>query len=315
MLELANLSKTYANGVTALDDVSLTIGRGLFGLLGPNGAGKSSLMRTIATLQTPDSGSIALQVSDSPGDQESGDQESTDASVSIDALADPQALRRTLGYLPQEFGAYPRTSPLAMLEHLAILKGITHSAERKAMVEQLLDMTNLWDVRKSNIDSFSGGMKQRFGIAQALLGQPRLIIVDEPTAGLDPAERRRFHNLLARIGEQVVVILSTHIVEDVADLCPAMAIMGKGKILLQGQPDELVAKLNGRLFVKTVDRVEAGALQAELPVVSTRLKAGRVELRIVAESSPGAGFKPSNATLEDVYFATLAQHGLSLELN
>jgi len=304
MLELANLSKTYANGVRALDDVSLSIPRGLFGLLGPNGAGKSSLMRTIATLQTPDSGSIRLTAPDSES-----------PAGHIDALDDPHALRRTLGYLPQEFGAYPRTSPQAMLEHIAVLKGMTRAADRRAMVEQLLEMTNLWEVRKSNIDSFSGGMKQRFGIAQALLGQPRLIIVDEPTAGLDPAERRRFHNLLARIGEQVVVILSTHIVEDVADLCPAMAIMGKGKILVQGRPDDLVAKLDGRLFVKTVERAEAGALQAELPVVSTRLRAGRVELRVVAETAPEIGFELAAPTLEDVYFATLTQHGLSVELN
>ena len=306
MLELANLSKTYANGVRALDDVSLSIPRGLYGLLGPNGAGKSSLMRTIATLQTPDTGSISLS---------SGGQSDTHSDTHIDALQDPHALRRTLGYLPQEFGAYPRTSPHAMLEHIAILKGITQKADRRAMVDQLLQMTNLWDVRKSNIDSFSGGMKQRFGIAQALLGQPQLIIVDEPTAGLDPAERRRFHNLLAHIGEQVVVILSTHIVEDVADLCPEMAIMGKGKILVQGKPEALVSKLENRLFVKTVDSAEAQALEARLPVVSTRLKAGKVELRLVAESAPEDGFEQASPTLEDVYFATLVQHGLSVELN
>lgn len=301
MLELVNLSKTYANGVCALDQVSLTIPSGMFGLLGPNGAGKSSLMRTIATLQTPDSGSILLHTDPA-------------TNSAIDALADPHELRRTLGYLPQEFGAYPRTSPLAMLDHIAVLKGITRGDDRKAMVEYLLEMTNLWDVRKSHIDSFSGGMKQRFGIAQALLGEPRLIIVDEPTAGLDPAERRRFHNLLAKIGENVVVILSTHIVEDVADLCPTMAIMGQGKILLQGRPADLVAKLQNRLFVKTVPSNEAAALQAELPVVSTRLKAGQVELRVVAETAPEQGFAAGTAVLEDVYFATLMQHGLSVEL-
>ena len=299
MLELANLTKTYANGVRALDDVSLRIQGGMFGLLGPNGAGKSSLMRTIATLQTPDSGSISL----------------TRDGSSINVLADPHALRNTLGYLPQEFGAYPRTSPQAMLEHIAVLKGISNRADRRAMVDHLLDMTNLWDVRNSNIDSFSGGMKQRFGIAQALIGEPRLIIVDEPTAGLDPAERRRFHNLLARIGEGVVVILSTHIVEDVADLCPAMAIMGQGKILVQGEPEELIAKLDNRLHVKTVDNSQAKALSAELPVVSTKLKAGKVELRVVAESAPDAGFELAAPTLEDVYFATLLRHGLSVELH
>lgn len=299
MLSLTHLTKTYSNGVRALDDVSLEIPGGMFGLLGPNGAGKSSLMRTIATLQSPDSGEISLQ----------------GKAGCIDALRDQQTLRRTLGYLPQEFGAYPRTSPLVMLDHIAVLKGISSRADRKAMVEHLLVMTNLWDVRKASIDSFSGGMKQRFGIAQALIGEPSLIIVDEPTAGLDPAERRRFHNLLAKIGEEVVVILSTHIVEDVADLCPAMAIMGQGKILLQGAPEMLVEKLAGRLFVKTVAAADAAPLEATLPVVSTRLKAGKVELRVVAEEAPGRGFEAVSATLEDVYFATLLQHGLSVELS
>ena len=299
LLNLSNLTKTYANGVRALDAVSLSVPSGMFGLLGPNGAGKSSLMRTIATLQPPDTGTITLALPDGS---------------SVDALADPDELRRVLGYLPQEFGAYPRTSPLVMLDHIATLKGISRARERRAMVEHLLDMTNLWDVRKASIDSFSGGMKQRFGIAQALIGDPKLIIVDEPTAGLDPAERRRFHNLLARIGENVVVILSTHIVEDVADLCPAMAIMGQGKILLEGEPAALVEALSDRLFVKTVPSDQARVLQAELPVVSTRLKAGQVELRLVSEASPQAGFEPAPATLEDVYFATLLQYGMNVEL-
>lgn len=299
MLSLSHLNKTYANGVHALDDVTLEIPGGMFGLLGPNGAGKSSLMRTIATLQTPDSGEITLQ----------------GAKGSINALTQQQDLRRSLGYLPQEFGAYPRTSPLVMLDHIAILKGISSRSDRAAMVEHLLVMTNLWDVRKASIDSFSGGMKQRFGIAQALLGEPRLIIVDEPTAGLDPAERRRFHNLLAKIGDEVVVILSTHIVEDVADLCPQMAIMGQGKILVQGEPEALVGRLANRLFAKRVSTAKAPSLIASLPVVSTRLKAGEVELRVVAEEAPESGFEATQATLEDVYFATLLQHGLSVELS
>jgi len=299
MLSLSHLTKTYANGVRALDDVSLNIAGGMFGLLGPNGAGKSSLMRTIATLQTPDSGEIKLQ-------SQGG---------TIDALSQQQQLRQALGYLPQEFGAYPRTSPLVMLDHIAVLKGIASRSDRAAMVEHLLVMTNLWDVRKASIDSFSGGMKQRFGIAQALLGEPRLIIVDEPTAGLDPAERRRFHNLLAKIGDDVVVILSTHIVEDVADLCPQMAIMGQGKILVEGEPEALIGRLADRLFVKRVSADQAPALVASLPVVSTRLKAGEVELRVVAEEPPESGFVAAPATLEDVYFATLLQHGLSVELN
>ncbi len=299
MLSLSHLTKTYANGVRALDDVSLTIPGGMFGLLGPNGAGKSSLMRTIATLQSPDTGEIVLE----------------SAGGTINALTQQQQLRRMLGYLPQEFGAYPRTSPLVMLDHIAVLKGITSHSDRAAMVEHLLVETNLWDVRKASIERFSGGMKQRFGIAQALLGEPQLIIVDEPTAGLDPAERRRFHNLLAKIADNVVVILSTHIVEDVADLCPQMAIMGQGKILLQGEPEALIGRLANRLYAKKVASHEAPALVAALPVVSTRLKAGQVEIRVVAEEPPQSGFEAAPATLEDVYFATLLQHGLAVELN
>jgi ABC-type multidrug transport system ATPase subunit len=294
MLRIEGLSKTYPNGVQALKDVSLEVGRGMFGLLGPNGAGKSTLMRTVATLQQPDRGSIHLD--------------------GIDVLADPMALRRTLGYLPQEFGAYPRTSPEVMLDHLATLKGIPRR-ERNDLVEQLLVQTNLWDVRRKSIDTFSGGMKQRFGIAQALIGEPGLIIVDEPTAGLDPVERRRFHNLLTRISADVVVVLSTHIVDDVADLCPRMAIMGDGAILVEGEPRALIAKLDGRLWSKTVPLDEAPRLRRELPVVSTRLVGGQMEIRAVAESAPEGGLTPVAPTLEDVYFATLLGHGLSVDVD
>ncbi|MEJ2088363.1 MAG: ABC transporter ATP-binding protein [Gammaproteobacteria bacterium] len=298
MLKISGLSKTYrtaSNGVRALDDVTLTVPRGMFGLLGPNGAGKSTLMRTIATLQRPDAGTIFLD--------------------DIDVLTEPVRLRTTLGYLPQEFGAYPRTSPEVMLNHIAALKGIAGRKERDALVEQLLVQTNLWEVRKKSIDTFSGGMKQRFGIAQALIGEPSLIIVDEPTAGLDPVERRRFHNLLTRISEDVVVLLSTHIVDDVTDLCPRMAIMGEGKILVEGEPQALIQKLEGRLWSRQVDRDEAPVLRRSLPVVSTRLVGGRVEVRVVSEKEPEGGLTPVAPTLEDVYFATLLAHGLSVELD
>ena len=295
MLAIKGLTKTYPNGVQALAGVDLEIPTGMFGLLGPNGAGKSSLMRTIATLQTPDGGSIHLD--------------------DIDVLDDPTSLRATLGYLPQEFGAYPRTSPQVMLNHIAVLKGISSAGERKSLVEQLLTQTNLWDVRKKSIDTFSGGMKQRFGIAQALIGDPKLIIVDEPTAGLDPVERRRFHNLLTRISEDVVVLLSTHIVEDVADLCPRMAIMGDGSILVTGEPTQLTEQLSGRLWHKIVSAAEAPVLRKALPVVSTRLIGGQVEIRVIAESAPEGGLEPATPTLEDVYFATLLKHGLQVELD
>jgi ABC-2 type transport system ATP-binding protein len=294
MLQIEHLSKTYANGVAALKDVSLTIPNGMFGLLGPNGAGKSSLMRTLATLQQPDSGAIRLN--------------------GIDALQDANALRRRLGYLPQEFGVYPRTSAEVMLNHLAVLKGIGDRAQRAALVEKLLVQTNLWDVRRKNLDTFSGGMRQRFGIAQALIGTPSLIIVDEPTAGLDPAERRRFHNLLARIGEDVVVILSTHIVEDVSDLCTRMAIMGDGRILVEGEPAALIGKLDGALWKQMVAPAEVALLRPQLPIVSTRLIAGRVEIRVVGSERPD-GLEPAQPTLEDVYFATLTQHGIDVALN
>lgn len=295
MLDIRDLNKTYPNGVQALDSVSLTIPKGMFGLLGPNGAGKSTLMRTIATLQDPDSGGIRL-----------GD---------IDVLQDPTELRKRLGYLPQEFGAYPRTSPHVMLNHVAVLKGITNKGERKELIEQLLVKTNLWDVRKKNVDTFSGGMRQRFGIAQALIGSPELIIVDEPTAGLDPAERRRFHNLLARIGEDVVIILSTHIVDDVTELCPNMAIMGQGRILVEGQPQTLVDKLNGRLWSRMIGNDDVAGLRNKLPIVSTRRIAGEIEIRVVSENQPEGDLQPVAPNLEDVYFATLLQHGMDVEVD
>jgi len=294
MLIVEHLSKTYPNGVVALEDVSLTVPKGMFGLLGPNGAGKSTLMRTIATLQEPDSGSIHLN--------------------GIDVCAEKDRIRRRLGYLPQEFGVYPRTSALAMLTHLAALKGISDRRERAALVEQLLVRTNLWDVRKKNIDTFSGGMRQRFGIAQALIGSPELVIVDEPTAGLDPAERRRFHNLLTRIGEEVVVILSTHIVEDVSDLCTRMAIMGNGRILVEGEPAALVARLAGRLWKCLVAPSAVAELRGRLPIVSTRMIAGRSEIRVVSLERP-EGMDPAEPNLEDVYFATLEQHGINVVLD
>src|SRR5690349_22615571 len=243
MLEIAHLSHTYANGTVALDDVNLSIPRGMFGLLGPNGAGKSTLMRTVATLQQPTSGTIKFD--------------------DIDVLGEPQRLRRTLGYLPQDFGVYPRVSAYAMLDQLALLKGITASGERRSVVESLLEQTNLWAVRNKSLAGFSGGMRQRFGIAQALIGNPELIIVDEPTAGLDPEERNRFLNLLAGIGDNVVVILSTHIVDDVADLCPLMAVLANGRVQLEGRPADLVASTRGKVWSKTIDHSELGQYQSE----------------------------------------------------
>ena len=287
MLELRNVSHVYANGTRALDDVNLSIPRGMFGLLGPNGAGKSTLMRTIATLQTPTRGEIRF-----------GD---------IDVIAQPEALRRTLGYLPQDFGVYPRVSAYDMLDHMAMLKGISDRSDRKATVESLLNQVNLWAVRRKAIAGFSGGMRQRFGIAQALIGNPELIIVDEPTAGLDPEERNRFLNLLAEIGENVVVILSTHIVEDVADLCPQMAVLAGGRIQLEGAPLALIDKTRGRIWTKTIDRADLESYRRQHQVISTRLFAGRTVIHILAESDPGDGFVPADGGLEDVYFSTLAQ--------
>ena len=285
MLELTDVVHVYPNGTRALDGVTISIPTGMFGLLGPNGAGKSSLMRTVATLQTPTSGRIRFD--------------------DIDVLAEPERLRETLGYLPQDFGVYPRVSAYEMLEHMAVLKGVTSAADRRATVETLLNQTNLWSVRRKAIAGFSGGMRQRFGIAQALIGNPRLIIVDEPTAGLDPEERNRFLNLLVEIGENVVVILSTHIVEDVADLCPRMAVLAAGQIKLQGAPTELIERTRGHVWVKTVARPELDEIKATYDVISTRLFAGRTVVNILADQDPGHGFRPAAGGLEDVYFSTL----------
>jgi ABC-2 type transport system ATP-binding protein len=288
MLELTNLSHVYGNGTRALDRVTMSIPRGMFGLLGPNGAGKSTLMRTIATLQTPTEGSIRF-----------GD---------IDVIAEPERLRRTLGYLPQDFGVYPRISAYDMLDHMAVLKGIATAADRKQTVETLLHQVNLWDVRKKALAGFSGGMRQRFGIAQALIGNPGLIIVDEPTAGLDPEERNRFLNLLAEIGENVVVILSTHIVDDVADLCPRMAVLAGGRIQLEGAPLELVERTRGRLWGKAIERNELDDCRERYRLISTRLIAGRTVVHILSDTDPGNGFTAFDGALEDVYFSALAQH-------
>jgi ABC-2 type transport system ATP-binding protein len=285
-LTISGLSKTYPNGVHALSDVSLTIPAGMFGLLGPNGAGKSTLMRTLATLQDADAGSVAM-----------GD---------IDVLRDKAAVRRVLGYLPQDFGVYPKVSAEEMLDHLARLKGISVRSVRREVVAALLRQTNLYDVRRKALGSFSGGMRQRFGIAQALLGNPRLVIVDEPTAGLDPEERVRFHNLLAEIGENVIVILSTHIVSDVSDLCGDMAIIDKGRVLLTGQPSDLTRRLEGRVWQKAIARGDLGATKSLYPVISTRLAAGRTLVHVVADALPGEGFACVAPTLEDVYFAAIA---------
>jgi ABC-2 type transport system ATP-binding protein len=286
-LTITGLSKTYPNGVQALKNISLSIGNNMFGLLGPNGAGKSTLMRTIATLQEPDSGTIFLDA--------------------IDVLKEKNAVRQTLGYLPQEFGVYPKLSAVDMLSHLAVMKGITQAGERKEMVEALLNQTNLWAFRKKALSTYSGGMKQRFGIAQALLGKPRLIIVDEPTAGLDPAERNRFLNLLSSIGRDITVILSTHIVEDVRELCPRMAIISAGELLLEGAPQETLQALQGKIWSKVVlTDDELRALETELRVISSHLIAGQHEIRVYADSSPGDGFRPVDAGLEDVYFLNLA---------
>ena len=285
MLSIKNLNKTYANGVHALNDVSLEVPKGLFGLLGPNGAGKSSLMRTIATIQEPDQGSIHFG--------------------GLDVLHDKEGLRRQLGYLPQDFGVYPKVSAEDLQTHFAILKGLTRRSERKEMVEGLLQQTNLWEARKRKLGTYSGGMRQRFGIAQALLGAPKLVIVDEPTAGLDPDERNRFLNLLAEIGEQVVVILSTHIVEDVTDLCPRMAMISKGKVLVQGDPQGAIDALNNKVWRKTVSKASLPDYQSRFNVLSTRLVSGKPQINVFAESQPEADFVQLTPDLEDVYFLEL----------
>ena len=293
MLSIRELSKTYANGVRALDNVTLDIPRGMFGLLGPNGAGKSSLMRTLATLQEADSGSVNFE------DGKGG---------SIDVLRDKDAVRRQLGYLPQDFGVYPKVSALDLLEHFAVLKGLVDRKQRREVVDGLLQQVNLWDARKRHLGGFSGGMRQRFGIAQALLGNPRLVIVDEPTAGLDPEERNRFLNLLAEIGENVAVILSTHIVEDVTDLCPNMAIMNKGKVLLTGKPADAIDALDGRVWKKTVAKDALPGYEANFTLLSTRLVGGEPVIHIHSEFPPGDGFERVAPDLEDVYFQRLRQH-------
>lgn len=284
MLHISNLSKTYDNGVKALNNVNLNIPKGMFGLLGPNGAGKSSLMRTISTLQTPDSGTISFD--------------------GLDVVNNPNEMRQRLGYLPQDFGVYPRVSAYDLLDHLAILKGLENKAERKEAVEGLLAHTNLFQHKDKAVSGFSGGMRQRFGIAQALLGDPDLLIVDEPTAGLDPEERNRFHNLLVSLGEEKVIILSTHIVEDVSELCPKMAVLGAGQILLEGNPIELTDKLNGQIWRKAVTQDEFKEIEANMQVISQRLFAGRTVVHVLADSHP-EGFEQAPANLEDVYFSTL----------
>jgi ABC-type multidrug transport system ATPase subunit len=291
MLNLHDVSHVYPNGTRALDHVTLSIPRGMYGLLGPNGAGKSTLMRAIATLQTPTEGTIRFG--------------------EIDVLAEPGTLRRKLGYLPQDFGVYPRVSAYEMLDHMAVLKGIASPADRRITVETLLHQVNLWSVRRKMLSGFSGGMRQRFGIAQALIGNPDLIIVDEPTAGLDPEERNRFLNLLAEIGESVVVILSTHIVEDVSDLCARMAVLADGRVQLEGAPLELVHSTRGRIWMKVFDRGELAQFRKQYgeqyELLSSRLLAGRTVVHILSDRDPGNGFTPVDAGLQDVYFCTLAR--------
>lgn len=286
-LTISNLSKTYSNGLKALNNVNMEIGNGMFGLLGPNGAGKSSLMRTIATLQEADSGSITL-----------GD---------LDVLKQKDEVRKVLGYLPQDFGFYPRVSAIDMLNHFAILKGINDPRERKEVCESLLNQTNLYEARRRNIGDYSGGMRQRFGIAQALLGNPKLVIVDEPTAGLDPMERNRFHNLLSEIGENIIVILSTHIVEDVRNLCSNMVIMNQGTVLLSGKPSETIESMKGKIWMKLIDKEELSAHREQYKVISTKVVEGKIQVHVIDAAGQPQGFSPVTTDLEDVYFATITQ--------
>jgi ABC-2 type transport system ATP-binding protein len=292
-LTIQNLSKTYSNGVKALDNVSLTIPTGMYGLLGQNGAGKSTLMRTLATLQDADSGSAHLEDPSSSSRQ------------GLDMLANKEAVRRLLGYLPQEFGVYPKVSATDLLDHFAILKGITNGRERKALVEALLHRVNLFEHRKKAVSSYSGGMKQRFGIAQALIGDPKLIIVDEPTAGLDPGERNRFYNLLSEIGENVIVILSTHIVQDVMELCNNMAIIHQGQVLYGGSPQAAVKSLEGKIWAKSIGKAELPAYQQMHTVISNKLVAGKPLIHVLSEGEPGEGFERATPDLEDVFFSTI----------
>ncbi|MEL1223085.1 MAG: ABC transporter ATP-binding protein [Candidatus Neomarinimicrobiota bacterium] len=284
-LNIDNISKTYPNGVQALKNISMEIGNGIFGLLGPNGAGKSTLMRTIAALQEADSGTIML-----------GD---------VDVAKDKQRLREMLGYLPQEFGVYPKVSAIDLLDHMAVMKGITDAKKRKEQVESLLYQVNLWESKDQKLGTFSGGMKQRFGIAQALLGDPKLIIVDEPTAGLDPMQRNRFHNLLSEIGENVVVILSTHIVDDVSDLCNDMAIILNGELKLVGKPLELIKKLEKKVWQGLVEKDVAESLKDDERLISSRLYMGKVKVRLFSDEGPESGFTISDPEIEDLYFATI----------
>ena len=285
-LTISNLNKTYTNGVQALKNVNLTIPQGMFGLLGPNGAGKSSLMRTIATLQEADSGAIQLD--------------------NLDVLREKDTVRRSLGYLPQEFGVYPKISAEIMLNHIATLKGVANSSERKAVVQSLLEKVNLAHVKSKNLGTFSGGMKQRFGIAQALIGNPKLIIVDEPTAGLDPTERNRFHNLLSEIGENTIVILSTHIVEDVTNLCSDMAIICQGEVVASGNPNDLVAAIHGKVWQKVIEKAELDTYKAQYNIIASQLKMGKTEISVLADSQPD-GFTMAEANLEHVYFSKIAE--------
>jgi len=285
-LHISALSKSYTKDVHALKNVSLTIDQGMFGLLGPNGAGKSTLMRTIATLQEADSGDVFLD--------------------EIDVLKNKTVVRQLLGYLPQEFGVYPKITAERMLDHIAQLKGVGDRGERKALVASLLEQVNLYPDRKKYLGTYSGGMKQRFGIAQALIGDPQLIIVDEPTAGLDPAERNRFYNLLSSLGEQTIVILSTHIVEDVSTLCSSFAIICRGEVLYAGGPDTAIAEIENKIFSKAIDKAELMIYLESYNVISTQLKAGRLYIRVLHESNPGNGFLPAAASLEDVYFSYIA---------
>jgi ABC-type multidrug transport system ATPase subunit len=287
-LTITNVSKTYPNGVQALKNISLTIPNGMYGLLGPNGAGKSTLMRMLATLQEPDQGEIFLG--------------------EVNVLKQKDEVRKTLGYLPQEFGVYPKAKAEDMLEHFAILKGFSDRKSRKLVVEDLLKQTNLWDVRKNKLGSYSGGMKQRFGVAVALLGNPKLMIVDEPTAGLDPAERVRFLNLLSELGENSVVLLSTHIVEDVSELCTRMAIINKGEILLEAEPLRAVADLQGKVWRRVISKEEFSGFKDQFTVISTKLLSGRTLVHVYSHGSPGLGFEAVEPDLEDVYFTTMAGH-------
>lgn len=287
MLSIQNLNKTYPNGTKALNNVNLEINKGMFGLLGPNGAGKSTLMRTISTLQVADSGTVEFD--------------------GIDVFKQPEELRKVLGYLPQDFGVYPKVSAEMMLNHIAKIKGIQNSSDRKAYVADLLEKVNLYKFRKRNLGDYSGGMRQRFGIAQALIGNPKLIIVDEPTAGLDPLERNRFHNLLSELGEDAVVILSTHIVDDVVNLCTNMAVFNDGAVVVQGHPQELSNSLNDKIFRKRIEKDEIEKYQSEYNVLSTYLRSGNLNVNVFSDVHPGAGFEPVNNTLEDFYFYSINQ--------